>query len=217
MNDLDARLIHYDEATNAERPALLASLFDDPEELELVCSFLDDPFARPILEFMLLDAVPFKDFGRLREHGYAEVRSEFITYLPAARGACFPAPQLTEKARTYKIISKPGRASEAFIEGLVFAFRARTTGQGIVAGRTTLEEWLDKGDECALSCVVDPDTGGGLEAWKEDLTLYDNLIDPASRKQLITRRAHIRVAAPMTDATHIHDLELTRRNGRKTI
>jgi hypothetical protein len=217
MLNPDTRLIRYDEASDAERPATLAALFDDSEELELARKFLEDPFARPILEFMLLNAVPFEGFVLLREHGYAEVHSKFATYVPAARGAYFPAPQLTEKARTYKIVSKPGRASEAFIEGLVLAYRARTTGQGIVAGRMTLEEWLDKGDECALSCVVDPDTGGGLEAWKEDLTLYDNLIDPASRKQLITRRAHIRVAAPMTDATHIHDLELTRRNGRKTI
>jgi hypothetical protein len=216
MPNPDTRLIRYDEAPDAERPALLASLFDDPEELELVRRFLDDPFARPILEFTLLDAVPFEDFGRLREHGYAEVRSEFVTYVPAARGACFPTPQLTEKARGYETVSKPGRASETFIEGLVLAYRARTTGQGIVAGRTTLEEWLERGDEGTLSCVVDPHAGGELEAWKDDLTLYGNLIDPASRKRLISRRAHIRVAEPMTDTTYIHDLALGPRNGHKT-
>jgi hypothetical protein len=64
MRKPDTRLIQYDETPTAERDAILARLFDHAEELELVRQFLADPLARPVLEFMLLDAVPYEEFVR---------------------------------------------------------------------------------------------------------------------------------------------------------
>jgi hypothetical protein len=205
MIELDTRLIQYDLTTAAERPALLAKLFDSSEELDLVQQFLSDPFARPLLEFMLLGAIPFEDFVLLRSHGYAEVYRDFASYVPAARGLCFPDPQLTEKARSYRIIETTDREAEVLIEGLVLAYRAKNTGQGIVAGRAALEDWLDKGDEGALSCVVDPETGGRLDAWGPELENYDALIDPLERDQIVARRANQEVALPLPHSPTIHD------------
>jgi len=212
MTTTDTRLIQYDETPKAEQPALLVELFDNAEELHLVRQFLDDRFARPLLEFILLETIPYEDFFLLLSHGYVEAYREFATYVPVARGLCFPDPQLTEKARDYDILRTEDRQSEAFIEGLVLAYRARTTGQGIVVGRATLEEWLDKGEERALSCVVDPLTGGRLDAWSADWKHYDDLIDPLGRDRLITQRALETVALRMSHSLIIHDTELAQEN-----
>ena len=212
MTTPDTRLIQYDEMPAIERPALLSELFANMEELKLVQQFLSDPFARPLLEFMLLEAVPYENFVHLQSHGYADVYREFVTYVPAVRGLCFPDPQLTEKARDYDVLKATDRQSEALIEGLVLAYRARTTGQGIVAGRATLEEWLDKGDERALSCVVDPSTGGRLDAWGADWNHYDDLVDPLERDRLVVRRSSEVVAVQMSHSQTIHDTELVQAN-----
>jgi hypothetical protein len=161
-----------------------------------------------VLEFMLLDAVPYEEFVLLKSHGYAEVYRDFATYVPAARGLSFPDPQLTEKARGYNVIGTTGRAAEELIEGLVLAYRARNTGQGIVADRATLEDWLDKGDEGALSCVVDPTTGGQLDAWGPGLKYYGDLVNPFYRERLIARRACDEVAMPIAHSQLIQDAGL---------
>ena len=211
----DTRLIQYDETPEAERSAILDKLFDNPEELKLVQQFLSDTFARPLLEFMLLDAIPYEDFVLLSANGYAEIYRAFASYVPAARGLFFPDPQLTEKARNYDVLGTTGRKSEELIEGLVLSYRARTTGQGIVAGRATLEEWLDKGDEGALSCVVDPSTGKRLDTWGQDWKHYDELIDPLERDRLVARRAYEEVALQASHSQIIHDTEVRETSRRQ--
>ena len=215
MTEPDTRLIQFDETPSAERDAILAKLFANEEDLELVQQFLTDHFARPLLEFTLLDAIPYEDFVLLKSHGYAEAYRDFTTYVPAARGLCFRDPQLTEKARSYSVIEMEGREAEALIEGLVLAYRARNTGQGIVAGRKTLEDWLDHGNEGALSCIVDPETGKRLDAWGPDWEHYDALIDPEERNQLIARRAAEEVALPLSQSQRIHDTTLHQTNRKQ--
>ena len=108
----------------------------------------------------------------LKSEGYIECSGDFRTYVPAARGLLFPEVRLTVKGRDFQIPGIIDRGTQDFFEGFVFAYRARNMGNGVVAGRETLEEWLDEGDEAHLSAVVDPHTGGELEAWQHDLDIF---------------------------------------------
>lgn len=201
----DTRLIQYDQTPKEERPALLATLFDEPELCRTFRHVAEDRVTRAIMEFQNLDVVPYEDYQLLLKRGYLECWNFFRTYVPAARGLEFPEVRMTRKGHTFKIKGINNNFTEKLFHDLILAYRVRNTGQGVVAGRETLEEWLEDGDETYLDALVDPDTGAKLEAFR-DISVYWELCNPSYRDELIRKRAGNKVADPITDSKFCLDL-----------
>jgi len=204
MSDYDTRLIEYDLASEAERPALLATFFDDPELEKTFEHIANDRITRAIVEFNLLDVIPYEDYVLLKTEGYIDCREEFCTYVPVARGLFLPDVRLTTKGQDFDVINIVDRYTEDLFDGLIFAYRARNMGMGLVAGRETLEEWVEKGDQANLSALVHPFNGETLSDWSSDHNILLELGDPEKYAELIALRATIRVADPFTASILIH-------------
>ena len=75
----------------------------------------------------------------------------------------------------------------------------------MVAGRKTLEDWLEAGDRAYLSLVVDPDSGESFDDLNEyPFGFLDEICNPTYRQELIRKRSGEQVAEPFTDSAIVH-------------
>lgn len=204
MQDFDTRLIQYDLTPKDARPAFLALLFDDPVMRRAFRQMAEDRVTRAMMEFLNLDVIPYEDYKLLSKRGYVRYYGDFYTYIPAARGLDLPDVRLTQKGERFKGNGPLDYRNHWHFADFILAYRVRNTGKGLVAGRETLEEWIDEGNESCLNALVDPNTGGKLTSLTE-LGVFD-ICDPTYRKELIQLRAEKKAAYPLTASKLVHDV-----------
>lgn len=205
MQNHETRLIQYDYTPKEARPTLLKTFFDEAELRRTFRQIAEDRVTRAIREFVNLDVIPLEDYQLLEKRGYIESRNSFRTYVPTARGLEFPDVRLTCKGQNFKVKGVYDQFTDDLFDSLILAYRARSTGHGVVAGRETLEEWLEEGDEMKLAMLVDPLTGDPLDAFDEENVLFE-ICDPAYREEMVQKRAGKIVAEPLTQSKLCHDV-----------
>ena len=189
MPEYDKRLLTYDQASSEERKALLNDWFPDKETQKLFKTISENQLIRALLEFRELGVVPYEDFVRLKKKGLVDNRSNFCSYVPVVRGKEFPDARLTQKGERLKVLGVRDYGTEQLTYEPFRAYRVRETGNGVVANRETLEEWLDTGNEDCLMLLVDPDSGNRLEDTVSDnLDFFTDICAPECRDQLIRNR-----------------------------
>lgn len=205
MPEYDKRLLTYDQASSEERKVLLNDWFPDKETQKLFKTISENQLIRALLEFRELGVVPYEDFVRLKKKGLVEDRSSFCTYVPVARGQEFPDVRLTQKGQRLKVQGVRDYGTEQLTYEPFQAYRVRDTGNGVVANRETLEEWLDAGNEDYLMLLVDPSTGKSFEDMiNDDVGYFAEICDPVCRNELIKARSdeEVSIALPRNEVIY---------------
>lgn len=202
MPEYDKRLLTYDQASREERKALLNDWFPNKETQKLFKTISENQLIRALLEFRELGVVPYEDFVRLKKKGLVEDRSSFCSYVPVVRGTEFPEARLTQKGEKLKVPGVRNYGTEQLTYEPFQAYRVRETGNGVVANRETLEEWLDAGNEDYLMLLVDPRTGKSFENMiSDDVGYFAEICDPECREELIMERCdeEVSIALPRNE------------------
>ena len=208
MIGYDQRLLEYDRASPDGRAALLDKWFASKDVKKLFKTVAENQIIRALLEFRALGVVPFEDYQQLERKGLAESRNSFRTYVPVARGYEFPEVRLTAKGEKLRIQGVHDYGTEQLTYEPFLAYRVRETGNGVVASREILEQWLDDGDEDCLNLLVDPQTGERLEdAVSNNLDFFAEICDPIDRPRIARERSEDEVAMPLTESAVIYSPE----------
>lgn len=205
MTEYDQRLLRYDQSSPEVRKTLLDRWFTDKSVKKLFKTVAENQVIRAFLEFRALGVVPFEDYQKLERKGLVESRNSFRTYVPVARGYEFPEVRLTSKGEKLRVQGVHDYGTEELTYKPFLAYRVRETGNGIVASREVLEQWLDDGDEDCLMLLVDPKTGERLEdTVSNNLDFFAEICDPVDRLRLVAERSKDQVSMSLTDSAMIY-------------
>lgn len=198
-------LLEYDRATPEERATLLANSFARKEMQKVFKTISENSLVRALLEFRFLGTVPYEDFLRLQNKGLIETYGYFDTYVPVVRGWSFPLVRLTRKGEKLKVQGVRDYCTEQLCYEPFHAYRVRETGNGIVAGKETLEEWLDAGNEDFLNLLVDPYSGVRLQSTlSENANFFAEICDIDYREKLVRERSTEKVETSQTGSVFIY-------------
>ncbi|MEP5757908.1 MAG: hypothetical protein ABJ327_01100 [Litoreibacter sp.] len=185
---------------------MLEAYFDDHEMRRMFRTIATDPVVRAILEFKELDVVPYEDFKLLEERGLVERYDFFQTYVPIARGMLFHNVRLTLKGRHFRVQEEQTYEMHQLCYESFSGYCVRHTGQGVVANREAIEQWLDEGRTELLRLLVDPMSGQSLGDVMAD---WENFLEDASdsenREEMIAERLEEEVNEPVSKSWEIYE------------